>query len=196
VVADGQDLARIPVHGLAERVAIGFQDPATQLSGATGSVIEEVALGPLNLGMPGREALERAHEALDALNIGDLAERDPLRLSGGQGQLVVIAALLAMRPRHLVLDEPTAQLDPHGTRLVADALRRLAAVGTALLIAEHKTDLLDELCGRIAVLDGGALVGDGSAASVLEDPRLVDRGVAPPSRVTIRRAIEAAGAAP
>ncbi len=193
VVADGVDLASLPIHGLAERVAIGFQDPSAQLSGATGSVIEEVALGPLNLGLPGRQALSRAHEALDSLSIGELAERDPLRLSGGQGQLVVIASLLAMRPKQLVLDEPTAQLDPHGTQLVGEALRSLAAAGTALLIAEHRTDLLDALCDRVVVIDGGSIVSEGRAASILADPRLTDWGVAPPARVTIDRVLEAAG---
>jgi energy-coupling factor transport system ATP-binding protein len=195
VAADDEDLARLSVHTLAERVAIGFQDPTTQLSGATGSVIEEVALGPLNLGLAGREAIGRAHEALDALRIGELAERDPARLSGGEGQLVIIASLLAMRPRHLVLDEPTAQLDPHGTRLVAGALRILAAAGTALLIAEHRTDLLDELCDRIVVIDGGSIVADGPAGSILADPRLAAWGVTPPARVAIERELAAAGVA-
>ena len=70
----------------------------------------------------------------------------------------MIASLLAMRPPHLVLDEPTAQLDPEGTRLVGEALRELAATGTSLLIAEHKTDLLDGLCSRIVAIDGGRIV--------------------------------------
>ena len=69
-------------------------------------------------------------------------ERDPRRLSGGQQQLVAIAGLLALRPQHLVLDEPTAQLDPAGTRLVADAISRLAADGGSILVTEQKTDLL------------------------------------------------------
>ena len=74
---------------------------------------------------------------------------------------MVLASLLAMRPPHLVLDEPTAQLDPEGTRLVGEALRGLARTGTALLIAEHKTDLLDGLCSRVIVLDAGQVVLDG-----------------------------------
>jgi energy-coupling factor transport system ATP-binding protein len=196
VVADGEELGRLPVHALAQRVAIGFQDPTAQLSGVTGSVIEEVASGPSNLGLPGREALARAHEALAWLRIGELAERDPGRLSGGQGQLVVIAGLLAMRPRHLVLDEPTAQLDPQGTHLVADALRRLAGSGTALVIAEHKTDLLDELCDRVIVVEAGTIAAQGPADVVLADPHLSEHGVAPPSRVAIDRALSAAGVSP
>jgi energy-coupling factor transport system ATP-binding protein len=117
-------------------------------------------------------------------------------LSGGQGQLVVIAGLLAMRPRHLVLDEPTAQLDPQGTRLVADALQRLAGSGTALVIAEHKTDLLDVLCDRIVVVEAGTIVAEGPAQAILADVNLPERGVAHPSRVAIDRALSAARVSP
>src|SRR5207249_349146 len=138
---DGTDMAKQPLYEFSTRVGIGFQNPATQLSGVTGSVFEEVALGPMNLGLATRETVERTKAALATLAIADLAEREPRRLSGGQAQLVVIASLLAMRPAHLVLDEPTAQLDPEGTRLVGEALHDLAATGTALLVVEHKTDL-------------------------------------------------------
>lgn len=193
---DGQAMAGRPLHEFSTRVAIGFQNSATQLSGVTGTVFEEVALGPMNLGLRASETIERANEALAILGIEHLADREPHRLSGGQGQLVVIASLLAMRPRHLVLDEPTAQLDPEGTRLVGEALRSLAKTGTALLIAEHKTDLLDDLCTRIVVIDDGRIVDDGPAATVLADERLGTWGVEPPSRVRLARAIAARGLDP
>ncbi len=193
---DGADMAGRPLHEFSTRVGIGFQNPATQLSGVTGSVFEEVALGPMNLGLTTRETVERTKAALAVLGIENLAEREPRRLSGGQAQLVVIASLLAMRPEHLVLDEPTAQLDPEGTRLVGEALRGLAATGTALLVVEHKTDLLDGLCSRIVVMDGGRIVLDGPARNVLADPRLVDWGVEPSSRIRLERALAAHGANP
>jgi energy-coupling factor transport system ATP-binding protein len=193
---DGEPMAGRALHEFSTRVGIGFQNPATQLSGVTGSVFEEIALGPMNLGLPARETVARVKEAMRTLAIEHLAEREPRRLSGGQGQLVVIASLLAMRPPHLVLDEPTAQLDPEGTQAVGRALRDLAATGTALLVAEHKTDLLDALCGRVVVIDDGRLVLDGPAADVLADPSLPGRGVDPPSRVRLRNAIAAAGLPP
>lgn len=193
---DGESMAGKPLHEFSTRVGIGFQNPATQLSGVTGSVFEEVALGPMNLGLSTRETVERTKAALAALGIEHLSEREPRRLSGGQGQLVVIASLLAMRPGHLVLDEPTAQLDPEGTRLVGEALRGLATSGTALLVAEHKTDLLDGLCQRVVVIDEGRIVADGPAAATLEDPALVVRGVDPPSRVRLARTLTARGLDP
>ena len=193
---DGVTMADRPLHELATRVGIGFQNPATQLSGVSGSVFEEIALGPMNLGLPRAETIERTRSALAAMAIGDLAERDPRRLSGGQAQLVVLASLLAMRPRHLVLDEPTAQLDPEGARAVSEALRALARTGTAMLVAEHRTDLLDTLCSRVIVLDGGRIVVDGPATSTLADPRLDDWGVDPPARVRLERAMAARGLDP
>jgi energy-coupling factor transport system ATP-binding protein len=193
---DGEAMADRPLYEFSTRVGIGFQNPATQLSGVTGSVFEEVALGPMNLGLTQRETVERAKAAIATLGIEDIAMREPRRLSGGQGQLVVIASLLAMRPPHLVLDEPTAQLDPEGTRLVGEALRGLAATGTAMLLTEHKTDLLDELCSRVVVLDGGRIVADGPTEAILSDPGLVERGVDPPSRVRLGHALRAAGLDP
>jgi energy-coupling factor transport system ATP-binding protein len=193
VLIDGQPTAGLSVHDLAQRVVIGFQDPATQRSGVAATVFEEVALGPMNLGLPVAETLARTRRALATLRIEHLADRDPARLSGGEGQLVAIAGLLAMGPRHVILDEPTAQLDPAGSKLVAAALRDLAATGAALLVAEQRTDLLDGLCDRVVVVEGGRIVLDGPAVTTLEDPRLDGWGVEPPSRVRLARALAARG---
>ncbi len=193
VRVDGTPMAGRPTHELAALVGLVFQNPNTQRSGVTGTVFEEVALGPVNLGLPVAETIARTRDALARLRIAELADRSPAEISGGQAQLVAIAAILAMRPRHLVLDEPTAQLDPAGTRLVGEALRTLAETGTALLIAEHKTDLLDRLCGRVIALDAGAIALDGPAAETLGSPMLEAIGVEAPSRVRIRRHLEARG---
>jgi energy-coupling factor transporter ATP-binding protein EcfA2 len=150
----------------------------------------------MNLGLPRPDVIDRTEHALAALRIGDLATRDPTRLSGGQQQLVAIAGLLALRPQHLVLDEPTAQLDPEGTMLVAEALGRLAADGASILIAEQKTDLLAAVCTRIVVMDAGRVAADGPAADVLSDPRLPELGVAPPATIRLRRLAEEADLAP
>jgi energy-coupling factor transport system ATP-binding protein len=182
------------MHRLSQRIGIGFENPSSQLSQVTESVFEEVAFGPMNVGLPRDEVVDRTWRALDALGIGGLAERDPRRLSGGQQQLVAIAGLLALRPGHLVLDEPTAQLDPAGTRMVGEAIRSLAADGASILVAEQKTDLLADVVGEVVVLDGGRVVMRGPTEAVLGDPRLPEFGVAPPAAVSLRRAAADAGA--
>lgn len=188
VLLDGEETGPLVMHELAGRIGIAFASPATQLSGVAATVYEEVAFGPMNLGVPRPELIARTEEALAALRIESLADRDPARLSGGQQQLVAIAGLLALRPAHLVLDEPTAQLDPAGTAMVAAALTSLATNGASILVAEQKTDLLAGICSRVVVLDAGRAVLDGPAAEILADPRLTNLGVAPPAPVRLRRA--------
>ncbi len=187
ILLDGTDMAPLAIHELAGRVGIAFANPATQLSGVAGTVYEEVAFGPMNLGLSRSEVVDRTEDALTALRITVLAGRDPALLSGGQQQLVAMAGLMALRPTHLILDEPTAQLDPAGTRLVAEALARLAMEGASILVAEQKTDLLLAICDRVVALDAGRVTLDGPAAEVLGDPRLADLGVAAPAAVRLRR---------
>jgi energy-coupling factor transporter ATP-binding protein EcfA2 len=193
VTIDGTPTIGLRTYELAQRTGILFQDPLTQLSGTALTVFEEVAFGPRNLGLPAPEVMRRSEWALGALGASDLASRDPGRLSGGQAQLVALASVLALRPAHLVLDEPTSELDPHGTTLVGDALAKLASeTGAAVLVVEHKTWLLARLAHRVAVLDGGRIMHDGPASVVLEDPTLAALGVDLPPRVSLRLALEAA----
>src|SRR5207248_6687294 len=195
VLLDGADSSGRAMHEMARDVAIGFQNPGTQLSGVATTVYEEVAFGPMNLGIARDEVLRRTESSIDALAIGALRDRDPDLLSGGQQQLVAIAGLLALAPRHLILDEPTAQLDPAGTRLVSDAIRRLAAGGASILIVEQKVDLLAGVCDRVLALDDGRLTLEGPAESILADPALHGLGVAEPSPVRRRRLAGEAGIA-
>ena len=196
VTLDGERVDDWPMHRLGGRIGIGFQNPTSQLSQVAGTVFEEVAFGPMNLGVPREEIVERTWSALDALRIDGLAERDPRRLSGGQQQLVAMAGLLAMRPAHLVLDEPTAQLDHAGTALVAEAVARLSSGGASILVAEQKTDLLAAVADRVVVLDAGRVALSGGARAVLGDDRLRRLGVAEPSLVRLRRRLAEAGIDP
>lgn len=196
VLLDREDVAPLAMHQLAGRVGITFASPATQLSGVAGTVYEEVAFGPMNLGVALPDVIARTVGALASLRIESLADRDPARLSGGQQQLVAIAGLLALAPAHLVLDEPTAQLDPAGTAMVAEALAALAAAGASILVAENKTDLLATICSRVLLLDAGRVVLDGAASEVLGDARLPDLGVAAPATTRLQRSAREAQLAP
>ncbi|MGH2483768.1 MAG: energy-coupling factor ABC transporter ATP-binding protein [Candidatus Limnocylindria bacterium] len=194
VTVGGRRLADLPPGEVAAVVGIAFA--SAQLSGICSTVYEEVAFGPMNLGLPRNEIMARTVRALEAVAIPNLAARDPAHLSGGQQQLVVLAGLLAMEPQHLVLDEPTAHLDPVGTGLVGAAITRLAAGGASILIAEQKTDLLAAICGRVVALAQGQVALEGPAESVLADPRLERLGVDPPTSVRLQRLAVAAGVDP
>ncbi|MGZ6255831.1 MAG: energy-coupling factor ABC transporter ATP-binding protein [Candidatus Limnocylindria bacterium] len=196
VSIDGLPTVGARPRDLAQRCGILFQNAETQLSGTAATVWEEVAFGPRNLSLPLAEIIERTEGALAALGIEELASREPGRLSGGQAQLVALAAVLAMRPAYLVLDEPTSQLDPRGTQLVGSALRRLAKeTGAGLLVVEHKTDLLASIAGSCIVLAEGRVVAHGLTEDVLADPRLDEWGVESPAAVRVRRAAVGAGVA-
>jgi energy-coupling factor transport system ATP-binding protein len=194
VLLDGRDTRELKPYEAAQRCGILFQNPATQQSGTAPTVFEEVAFGPRNLGLELAEVVARVEEALAVLGISGLIARDPHRLSGGEAQLVALASVVAMRPGALVLDEPTSQLDPAGTRLVGDALGHLATkLNTAILIVEHKTSLLARLADEVVVLDAGRIVARGPAEQVLGNSSLAERGVRPPESVSIRRALVSAG---
>jgi len=194
VTIDGRETTDMRPHELAQRCGILFQNPQAQLSGTAATVFEEIAFGPRNLGLSLSTVIQRIAACLEALGIAALADRDPARLSGGQAQLVALAAILALEPDFLILDEPTSQLDPQGTRLVGEALRRLVGERrTAILVVEHKTALLDRLADRVVVVDEGRIVREGPTADVLDDPMLPRHGVEPPPRVRVRSALTAAG---
>ena len=183
------DGVAVPWSGLVgpEMVTLGLQDPAGQLSMVADTVYEEVAFGPSNLGLARPEMMDRTVAALELFGIEELAKRDPRRLSGGEQQLVVLAGLLAMQPRHLVLDEPGAHLDASGTRRLVAALQAAAGEGTAILIAEQRTDLLLGLCDSIAVVAAGNIVERGSPRAVLTDETVVALGVPEPPELRLER---------
>ena len=190
----GDATTEIAPHQAAQRCGVLFQNPLTQLSGTAATVWEEVAFGPRNVGLGVPEIVDSVTHALAAVGIAELAARDPARLSGGQAQLVALASVLALRPAVLVLDEPTSQLDPHGTALVGRAIRRLARdTGTAVLLIEHKTDLVALVADEVAVLDAGRIVARGATTSMLGDALLDRVGVDAPAIVRLQRTLQAAG---
>ncbi len=193
---DDEDVSGWPMHRLAEHVTSGLQDPAGQLSLVADTVFDEVAFGPANLGLRRDEILERASTAMRQVGIESLAGRDPRLLSGGQQQLVILAGLMAMRPRVLVLDEPVAHLDARGTREVLDAVAALSGTGTAVLMAEQRTSALASVADSLALVAGGNIVAQGSVAEVLDDAATVALGVEPLPEQRLRMRLRAAGLDP
>jgi cobalt/nickel transport system ATP-binding protein len=165
---------------LPESIGIVFQNPDDQLFSPT--VLEDVCFGPLNLGLSVDEAKSRSAEALTAVGLPpEAGERVPFKLSGGDKRRAALAGVLAMRPAVLLLDEPSAFLDPRGRRDLIELIRRLP--GTKL-IATHDLDLALDVCSRALVLDAGRLAADGPVAALLADPELMDRhGLEVPHRL-------------
>lgn len=152
------------------RVGLVFQEPDWQLFCPT--VGEDVAFGPLNLGLGRAEVAERVRETLSVIELPGFEDRSPFHLSGGEKKLASLATVLAMRPEVLALDEPTAGLDPFHRRRLIDLVRRLA--GTRVL-ATHDLDLALELADDLVLLDEGRLVAAGPAGELLRDRELLER---------------------
>ncbi len=167
VEVDGLDAATTPVSELSTRVGMVFQDPDAQL--VTGTLLDEVAFGPENLRLPVAEVLARAEVALRRVGLWERRSENPDRLSGGGRQRLAIACALAMGSPLLVLDEPTANLDPQGIEEVYLALAELVAAGDrAIVLVEHNLDAAVGFVDRVVVLDAtGVVVADGSVDAVL-----------------------------
>nr|WP_156003001.1 ABC transporter ATP-binding protein [Streptomonospora sp. PA3] len=176
---------------LRRRVQLVFQDPDDQLFSA--SVTQDVSFGPLNLGLDARAARERVAWALEALEITDLADQPTHLLSYGQRKRVVLAGALAMRPSVLVLDEPTAGLDPEGVESLLATLEGLRAAGTTLVLSTHDVDLAYRWAETVLLLDRGLLAA-GPAREVLADPGLLSAArLRPAWAPAAGRALRAAG---
>ncbi|WP_164861642.1 ABC transporter ATP-binding protein, partial [Microbacterium sp. CPCC 204701] len=167
VLIEGLDTHETTVAELSTRVGMVFQDPDAQL--VTGTLLDEVAFGPENLRMPVAEVLARAEAALRRVGLWERRSENPDRLSGGGRQRLAIACALALGSPLLVLDEPTANLDPHGIEEVYAALAELVAAGDrAILLVEHNLDAAIGFVDRVVVLDHeGRLVADGTVDEVL-----------------------------
>ncbi|WP_336632366.1 MULTISPECIES: ABC transporter ATP-binding protein [unclassified Microbacterium] len=167
VSVDGLDTVRTPVARLSTHVGMVFQDPDAQL--VTGSLLDEVAFGPENLRLPVGEVLARTEDALRRVGLWDRRHENPDRLSGGGRQRLAIACALAMGSPLLVLDEPTANLDPQGIEEVYAALGEVVAAGDrAVLLVEHNLDAATRITDRVVVLDhDGRTFADGPLDEVL-----------------------------
>jgi energy-coupling factor transporter ATP-binding protein EcfA2 len=156
----------------AGRCALLLPTPWTQVSGMAFTVQDEVAFGPANLGWPRERIAAAVRRALERVDAVHLAMRDPATLSGGELQRVILAGILAMQPDLLLLDEPTAELDPGGALVVWRLVRELAAEGTAVVVATSDLDALPDAADRIVWLAGGRVRAVGPTRAVLADEAL------------------------
>ncbi|MBE1426941.1 cobalt/nickel transport system ATP-binding protein [Desulfomicrobium macestii] len=152
-------------------VGMVFQDPDDQLFMPT--VYDDVAFGPLNLGLPFDEVDARVRSALATVGGEHLSRRPPYRLSGGEKRAVAIATVLSMSPNILVLDEPTSNLDPRARR---NLINLLHGFEHTKIIATHDLDMVMDLCGRTIVMHRGHILADGPTRDIFADDRLLDEG--------------------
>lgn len=169
VVVCGMPVERKTLADVRRRVGMVFQNPDDQLFMPT--VEEDVAFGPLNMGLDAGEVEMRISAAMRAVGAEGLRKRSPMQLSGGQKRAVALAAVLAMRPQILVLDEPTANLDGRTRRSLMSVLGR---IDSTCIIATHDLAMARALCTRAIVMDEGRVVADGSCAEVIADPVVAD----------------------
>jgi cobalt/nickel transport system ATP-binding protein len=154
---------------LPSRVGIVFQNSDDQLFNST--VFDDVAFGPLNLGLPPDEVRRRVVEALQRVGLAGLEQRVPFHLSGGEKRRVALAGVLAMGPDILLLDEPSMHLDPRGRR---ELMRLINGLSVTKVIAAHDLEFILETCRRALVIDAGRLVADGPARIVFADRALME----------------------
>jgi len=190
VLVCGKDTVESTCGELSRHVGSVFQDPEAQIVSTV--VEDEIAFGLENLNIPAGEIEARIDEALRMTGIEHLRHESTASLSGGQKQRVTIAAAVALRPEILVLDEPTSQLDPAGSRQVFRTLKRLNREhGITILIVEQKVMLLSEFCSRLMVMDRGQIIMDGTTRQVLEhNDRLLELGTNCPRVVTLTKLLK------
>lgn len=193
VVIDGMDTRDASrLWDVRRRVGLIFQNPDNQLVSTT--VERELAFGMENVGLPRNEIRERMESVVSDFDLRDLLERPPHSLSGGEKQRVAVAAVLAMRPACLALDEPTSLLDGQGRRDVWRVIERLSREGSRTIV--HVTQFPDEiaLSSRVVVLVRGGVVFDGSPEQLFARREDVRRwGLRPPSTVELRDRLAASG---
>lgn len=195
VAVGDRDATIAGIAALGERVGYVFENPYDQLTGAATTVMEEVAFGLEQRGVDHDRLRTRARDELARVGVADLADRDPQTLSGGQLQRVAVASVLALNPDLLVLDEPTAELDPDGTEAVFDVASRLHADGYTVVVVSQDLQRLAPRADRLFVFDDGRLVRDAPPRAVLADRSLDDRLRVPPT-VRLGRGLRDRGVVP
>lgn len=175
VFIDGEELKydKKSLLKFRQKVGIVFQNPDDQIFAPT--VEEDVAFGPLNLGLPMEEVQDRVEEALARVGMSGFEKTAPHHLSGGQKKRVAIAGILAMKPKIMVLDEPTAGLDPQGVTDLSILLKELNDEGITIIISTHEVNLVPTYAKRVFVLVDGLLIAEGSPKEIFAQPEILEK---------------------
>lgn len=175
VEIDGEKIVftREELLKVRQKVGIVFQDPNDQLFAPT--VKEDVAFGPMNLGLDYDEVNARIKEALEMVGMSGFEDKTPHHLSGGQQKRVAIAGIIAMRPEIMILDEPTAGLDPEGVDKVLNILNKLNEEGMSIIISSHDIEMVNHFADKIFVLYGGEIIAKGDKHQIFSDKELLKK---------------------
>ena len=155
------------------RVALVFQNPDVQLFNPT--VFDEVAFGPLQMGWSGAEVTDRVNHSLEQMKITQLRDRSPYRLSGGEKKRVALASVLVLDPEVLLLDEPTAMLDPRSQSQLIDLIQNWKGSTKTVITATHQLEIVEDIADRVVVLEQGSVVADGVPREILANHELLLR---------------------
>jgi energy-coupling factor transporter ATP-binding protein EcfA2 len=192
VSVGGLTVAETPMSTLAQNVGLLFQNPENQIF--MFSVERDIAFGLQNLSVPRAEMRTRVDESMRLLGITPLAQRAPHELSDGQKQRAALAGVIAMRPKLIILDEPTSLLDPKTALEVVSLIEKLnRELGITFIVVEHRLELLIPIAHRLVVMDGGAKVMDGAPQDVLADDRVDGYGVGVPPIAKLYNALSKDG---
>ena len=180
ITLEGKELKDYSVKEIVQKVGFVFQNPFTQISGVKETVFEEIAFGLENLALDAEDIRKRVEETLKLLHIEELRNKNPYELSGGQGQKVALASIIAMDPEIMVIDEPTSQLDPKGTEERFEIIDILKKEGKTIILVEHKLELIAEYAEKVMVLDEGEMILSGNTEDVLKNKILMEKEIGIP----------------
>lgn len=169
VRVDGISVGKDTAEEVRKKVGFVLQDPDSQMFMPT--VLEDMIFGPMNYGLTKDEAVAKADRILAEMGLSDLRNRHNHRISGGEKKMAAIATILAMEPEAVIMDEPTASLDPYNRRTVINMIRSRCETK---LIASHDLDMILDTCSRVILISGGVLAADGPAERILRDRALLE----------------------
>lgn len=172
-----KDIREWDLGELSPKIGYIFQNPFTQISSVKDTVFDEIAFGLENLGLNVEKINETVKNIMKRFNIEYLRNKNPLHLSGGQKQRVALASVIAMKPEVLVIDEPTSQLDPHGTEEVFKIINHMKKEGSTIILVEHKIEYIAEYADDILVLQDGEIIMQGETREILTSEKALSYNV-------------------